>query len=196
MTVLLRRQISLDEFLAWEERQEMRWEFDGFEPVAMTGGTVEHGVIRGNLNAALNTRLRGTPCRAVGSDVAIKASGSIRYPDLFVFCSEFPRGTRVVTEPVVVFEVLSPSTDIGPKNEEYRDTRSIQRYVMLAQDRQRATVFERIGDDWVGHIMSADAVLRMPEIGVEVPLAELYVDVRFPGTETNPEAEVASVPIG
>ena len=74
-----------------------------------------------------------------------------------------------MTDPVVVFEVLSPSTastDIGAKNEEYRDTPSIQRYVMLAQDRQRATVFARIGDDWVGHIVSGDAILAMPEIGI------------------------------
>jgi Uma2 family endonuclease len=177
MSAALEKPFSLDELLAWEERQEIRWEFDGFGPVAMTGGTVELGLIQSNLNATLNTRLRGTPCRAVGSDVAIKAAGSIRYPDLFVFCSEFPRGTRVVTEPVVVFEVLSPSTasiDIGTKNEEYRDTPSIQRYVMLAQDRQHATVFARVGDDWVGHIVSGNATLDMPEIGVLVPLAELY----------------------
>jgi Uma2 family endonuclease len=80
------------------------------------------------------------------------------------------------------FEVLSPSTastDIGAKNEEYRDTPSIQRYVILTQDRQQATVFARVGDDWIGHIVSGDAVLDMPEIDVSVPLAELYDGVSF-----------------
>ena len=83
---------------------------------------------------------------------------------------------------MVVFEVQSPSTastDIGAKNEEYRDTPSIQRYVMLAQDRQHATVFARVGDDWVGHIASGTAVLDMPEIGIEVPLAELHEGTTF-----------------
>jgi Uma2 family endonuclease len=61
-----------------------------------------------------------------------------------------PRGARVVTDPVVVFKALSPSTastDIGAKNQEYRDTLSVQRYVILSQDDQRATIFARTGDD-------------------------------------------------
>jgi Uma2 family endonuclease len=88
----------------------------------------------------------------------------------------------VVTDPVVVFEALSPgtaSTDIGIKNEEYRDTPSIRRYVMLAQDRQFATAFARTGHDWVGHIVSGDAILDRPEIGINVALSELYEGVSF-----------------
>ena len=65
------------------------------------------------------------------------------------------------------------------KNQEYRDTPSIQRYVMLEQDRQAATVFARQGDDWAGHVVDGDVVLAMPEIGVELPLAELYDGVAF-----------------
>ncbi len=123
-------------------------------------------------------------CQVFTADLKIAVAGSVRYPDAFVVCSPLPRGTRVVTDPVVVFEVLSPttaSTDIGVKNQEYRDTPSIQRYVMLSQDDQRATVFARAGDDWVGRIVAADDVLEMPEIGIEVPLAELYEGVSFVG---------------
>ncbi len=58
--------MTVAELLAWEEPQELRWEFDGFAPVAMTGGTVAHDVIQVNLLSALNSRLRGTPCRAHG----------------------------------------------------------------------------------------------------------------------------------
>jgi Uma2 family endonuclease len=184
MSIALRRPMSLDEFLDWEQTQESRWEFDGFAPVAMTGGTAEHSTIQLNIYLAVGGRLRDRPCRLFTADLKIIASGSIRYPDAFVSCTPLPRGVLVVTDPVVVFEVLSPSTastDIGAKNEEYRDTPSIQRYVMLAQDRQQATVFERIGGDWVGHIMSGDAVLLMPEIGIEVLLAELYAGVSFGG---------------
>ena len=54
---------------------------------------------------------------------------------------------------------------------------------MLEQDRQAATVFARVGDDWVGHVVSGDAVLAMPEIGIELPLAELYEGVSFPEAE-------------
>jgi Uma2 family endonuclease len=182
MDSALRKPMSLDEFLDWEERQELRYEFDGFEPLAMTGGTVEQGLIQANLIRALGNRLAGKPCRVLGSHVKIAVAGSIRYPDAFVVCSPLVRGATVVTDPVVVFEVLSPSTsstDRIVKNQEYRDTPSIQRYVMLEQDRQAATVFARAGDDWVGHLVAAEQMLAMPEIGVELPLVELYEGVAF-----------------
>jgi Uma2 family endonuclease len=185
MSIALKKSMSLEAFLAWEEQQALRWEFDGFEPVAMTGGTAEHSAIQRNLYIAVGSRLRGKPCQLYTSDLKVAVAGSIRYPDAFVVCSPVPRGTVVVTDPVVVFEVLSPSTastDIGIKNQEYRDTPSIQRYVMLSQDDQRATIFARVGDDWVGHIASGDALLAMPEIGIEVPLAELYEGVSFVGS--------------
>jgi len=185
MSVALKKPMSLEAFLAWEEHQDLRWEFDGFEPVAMTGGTAGHSAIQRNLSIAVGGRLRGKPCQLYTSDLKIVAAGSIRYPDAFVVCSPVPRGARVVTDPVVVFEVLSPSTastDIGVKNQEYRDTPSVQRYVMLSQDDQRATIFARAGDDWVGHIASGDAILGMPEIGIEVSLAEIYEGVSFAGS--------------
>ena len=188
MNVALRRPMSLDDFLDWEERQEQRHEFDGFQPVAMTVGTSEHSAIQRNLIIALGNRLRARLCQVHGSELKIAAAGGVRYPDAFVVCSPIPRGTTVVTDPVVVFEVLSPSTsttDRIVKNKEYRDTPSIQRYIMLEQDRQAATVFARAGDDWVGHVVSGDVVLAMPEIGIELQLAELHEGVSF----AEPEAE-------
>jgi len=172
----------LEEFLAWEEGQELRWEFDGFEPVAMTGGTVEQGLIQANLIRALGNRLHGGPCRVLGSHVKIAVAGSIRYPDALVVCSPTTHGATVITNPVVVFEVLSPSTasvDRIVKNQEYRDTPSIRRYAMLEQDRPGATIFSRVGDDWVGHVLAGDAVVASPEIGIELPLTELYDGVEF-----------------
>ena len=180
--------MTADEFLDWENQQERRYEFDGFGPVAMTGGTQEHSLIQANLITALGVRLRGGPCRVVGSDLKVSVAGSIRYPDAFVYCTVSPRGTLVVTDPVVVFEISSPSTaaiDHIDKNREYRDTPSIQRYVMLEQDRQGITVFTRTSDDWVGHLIDGDAVLSMPEIGVELPLSEIYAGITFPDPEPN-----------
>lgn len=107
-----------------------------------------------------------------------------------VTCSPVPRGTDVIPKPVVVFEVLSARTavtDRVEKNEEYRLTPSIRRYVMLEQTRCAATVFARGGDDWVGHVLTAGAVLAMPEIGVELPLAELYPGITFAADDPTPE---------
>lgn len=180
MNVALRRPMLLDEFLAWERRQELRYEFDGIRPVAMTGGTVEHSEIATNLVEALRRHLHGKPCRAFRGDLKVLADGRVRYPDATVTCTEVPRGGDIVPNPVVVFEVLSASTattDRIEKNQEYRATPSIQRYVMLEQTHQAATVFHRVAGEWVGTVLSGDAVLGMPEIGVDLPLAELYAGI-------------------
>ena len=177
MTLALRQPMTVAEFLAWEERQELRHEFDGLRPEAMTGGTVAHDRISINLAASLVSRLRGTPCQPHGSNLKIEVAGSIRYPDACVTCGPIARGSRIATDPVVIFEVLSQGTarkDRTVKSREYAATRSVQRYVMLEQAETAGTMFERIGGDWIGHILTAASVIRMPEIGIELPLAELY----------------------
>ena len=111
MNLALRKPMTLAEFLEWEERQPLRYEFDGVGPVAMTGGTAGHADIQANLAAALRTRLRGKPCRFYGSDLKFQvADGQVRYPDGMVVCSSIDRTATVVYDPVVVFEVMSPST--------------------------------------------------------------------------------------
>lgn len=188
MNVALRAPMSLDEFLDWEDRQTPRYEFDGFQPVAMAGGTRAHAAIQGNIAVALKTRLRGKLCQFFGSDLKIEAAGSIRYPDGFVTCTPGAPGDKVERYPVVIFEVLSQSTaatDIVVKNREYAATPSVRRYILLAQDVMGGTMYERIGDDWVGHVLGPDSLLRMPEIDVAVPLGELYegVELSPPSTE-------------
>ena len=79
--------MTLAEFLEWEERQPLRYEFDGVGPVAMTGGTAGHADIQANLATALRTRLRGSPCRFYGSDLKFQvAEGNIPYSDGMVLC--------------------------------------------------------------------------------------------------------------
>ena len=180
MNMAMRRPMTLEQFLAWEDRQELRYEFDGFQPIAMTGGTRAHAAIQVNIIFSLTGRLRGKPCRAFGSELKILVAGRIRYPDAFVVCTPGANGTKVVADPVVVFEVLSESTareDIFAKNAEYRATPSIQRYIILEQTQAAAVVFARKGEDWISEVVTDKGVLRMPEIGIEVPLAELYADI-------------------
>lgn len=128
------------------------------------------------LASALTVRLRGEPCRFYGSDLKIQvAEGHIRYPDLMVVCSAVDRKATVVHDPVIVFEVLSPSTgakDRIVKAREYQATPSVQHYVMLEQDSVGATVYARAGDAWTHEILIAGSILVLPEIGVELPLDE------------------------
>ncbi len=182
MNVALRQPMTVDEFLVWEEGQELRYEFDGFQPVAMTGGTYEHDAIQVNLIRALANRLAGKSCRTHGNSIKIKVMGRIRYPDAFVTCGPIKRGSTVLYDPVVIFEVLSKGTahtDRMVKNREYASTASVRRYIMLEQGAVGATVFERVNEDWVGHILADDVVLHMPEISIEIPLLELYEGVEL-----------------
>lgn len=175
--------MTRDEFLVWDDRQERRFEYDGFGPVAMVGGTVAHSLIKMNLYRELATRLRGTRCRAFDSDMRIAAAGSIRYPDAMVSCTPADPKATWGPQPVVVFEVCSPgtaSTDLVAKNSEYHATASIQRYVVLDQNRPWATAFARDGERWLGQLIEGiDAAIELPEIGIALALADLYEGVAF-----------------
>jgi len=177
MNLALRKPMTLAEFLDWEDGQELRYDFDGIGPVAVTGGTAAHSAIQRNLAIAIGGRLRGSPCQFHGNDLKIEVAGRIRYPDGFIVCSPVANAAKVVADPVVIFEVLSgstSSTDRIVKAREYEATPSVRRYVILEQDRIAVTVFSRAGGDWAAHVLVGDAILDMPEIGHSVPLAELY----------------------
>jgi Uma2 family endonuclease len=185
MSAARKEHMTLEAFLDWESRQESKYEFDGLQPVSMTGVTAAHSTIQVNLLRLLSSRLRGHRCQAHGSDLKIQVAGRIRYPDAFIVCTPIPPGTTVILDPVVIFEILSPGTsykDRIEKNGEYRETPSIQRYVILEQSHPAATVFSRAGDDWVGHIVSGETDLALPEIEMILPLTELYEGVAFPPT--------------
>ncbi len=77
MSIAQHRPMTVDEFLAWERRQELRYEFDGLEPVAMTGGTANHAIIADNIAAALRGNLK-SPCRVFRNDLKILTNGRVR----------------------------------------------------------------------------------------------------------------------
>ncbi len=169
--------MTVAEFLTWEETQELCWEFDGIQPSAMTGGTVAHEVIQNNLVASLNGRLRGSACRAYGSTLKIEAAGAVRYPDAFIACSPLPPRDTVCREPVVVFEVISPSTartDRVAKMRDYWDAPSIRRYVIIEQDAISATSYIRQDGRWVGRVLWAGDMIELPEAGISLALEDLY----------------------
>jgi Uma2 family endonuclease len=184
MNGALRKSWTLEAFLEWEEQQELRYEFDGFEAILMVGGTEAHADIQANLIGEARARLRGSACRIVGSDLKFRIGDRIRYPDAMILCSPRVPGSKLVTDPVIVFEILSPSTtgiDLMQKNAEYQSVSSVQRYVVLQQAFISAMAFVRKGDDWVVETsLGPDAMLRLPEVGVEVPMAEIYRDVVLP----------------
>jgi Uma2 family endonuclease len=177
MAVVSQNPMTLPDFLIWEERQELRYEFDGHAPRAMIGGTYEHDTITFNVRRALDQRLEGNLCRACGPNLKIIVQGKARYPDCLVTCSPIKRGSTVIDEPVVVIEVISEDsarTDRIEKLREYQATASIQRYIIVEQRGVGALVLARDGDRWVATAATAEDTLAMPEIGIDVPLSEFY----------------------
>lgn len=181
-----RKPWTQSEFLSWAESQSARYEFDGFHPEAMTGGSAGHAAIGIDLRTALRNRLRGKTCRPLGPDAGIETvDGAVRYPDALVTCATFDLLAKTIPGVVVVFEVLSPTSgriDRIVKTREYAAVPSIRRYVILGSTGVGATVMERASPQDVERLtaLNRDDVLRMPEIAIEIPVAEFYEDIAFP----------------
>ena len=186
--------MTRDQFLYWVQTQEGRYEFDGFQPVAMTGGTGNHNRICQNIYFALRSRLRGSGCDVFGPDAGLATVGdSVRYPDALVTCAKFPGSALLIPGVVVVFEVLSPTSGRADRIEkpiEYRAVSSIRRYLILEYRSADLTVFSRADGavDWTATTLTADKALDIPELGISVPVHEFYEDVDLPGTPPAAEA--------
>jgi Uma2 family endonuclease len=193
MNIALRKpRMSRDEFFAWAEAQDARYEFDGFGPVAMTGGTVRHNQIIKNILRAVDVRLRAG-CRSLGPETGIRTvDDAIRYPDVVVTCTKMDDSAREAPNPIVVFEVLSPSshhTDRIVKQLEYRAVPSIRRYVVVEYDSAALTLYSRpeAGAAWTSTPLTADAVLVLLEVGIEIPVLEFFTNTDL-ATSTTEEA--------
>ena len=177
--------MSLEEFLAWEREQPERYEYDGEVIKMMTGGSLDHSTIASNLWTALRDQLRRSACRAFRGDTKVIANNSLRYPDLSATCTLVRGNGDTVLEPVLVIEVVSPSTereDRGRKKFDYFATPSILQYAIIEQDERRIDLYTRAGDRWTNEIIAGEGVLKLSSIGVEVSLAAIYEDTELDAT--------------
>jgi len=187
MNVALHKTWTQERFFAWAQAQDIRYEFDGVRPVAMTGGTAAHSRLTRNLSFALQSRLRGKPCEPLGPDAGVETiNKTVRYPDALVTCSKLDNAAYLVPDVVIVFEVTSPSprsihTDRVIKVREYAAVASIRRYIIVESSSAGLTVMERRsgGEPWTTSVLTIDGILALPEIGIEIPVAEIYEDIEF-----------------
>ncbi len=173
--------LTVEEFLVWERSQPIRYEFDGTQPVAMTGGTVAADRVARRLLIALDRRLKPS-CEVFGENVKVFPVGRVRYPDVKVACGPVDPGADHV-DPVVVCEVLSPTTEMTDrrvKPMEYASIPSVMVYVLLAQDRAAVTVLRRVSGWEPEELEGEGATLELPEVGVAIPLSELYLSSQNP----------------
>jgi len=181
--------MTRDAFFAWAEARDGRYEFDGFQPVAMTGGTRDHARIALNVAFALKSRLRGSPCETLAQDAGVATIGdAVRYPDVLVTCTGGRGSDRLIPGVVAVFEVLSPTsgrTDRIDKLREYQAVPSIRRYVILEYRSPAVTVFHRDAGTqaWTADALVAEDKLPLPEIGLSIPVAAFFEGVDFGTTD-------------
>ena len=175
-----------DEYLAWEREQPFRSEYVDGEVFAMGGASDAHGTVAGNLFASLHALLRGKPCKTFISDmkVHVEAANSFYYPDILVTCDprdRTPEASHVKRHPVLVVEVLSPSTeayDRGDKFAAYRTLPSLQEYVLVSVEQRRVEVFRRDATGhWVLYPFAADEELELASVDFRCPVAEVFEGV-------------------
>ena len=183
--------MTREEFLDWAAAQDQRYEFDGIQPVAMADGTPDHSRIAGNICFELRARLQGSDCEVLGLDAGVATIGdAVRYPDALVTRARGPATDRVVPGVVVVFEVPDPTSSRTAwieKVREYQAVPSILRYVILEHTSVGLVVYSRANGEqpWIATALIEGEVLRIPEIGIEIPIAEFYegTDLPEPGDD-------------
>lgn len=177
------------EYIAAEAIAEVRHEYLRGEVFAMAGGSLEHAALASALARDVGTALHGKPCRVFSSDarVRIEATDMTTYPDLSVVCGELQRSPHdelAMLNPVVLFEVLSDSTeayDRGAKASHYRHIASLEEYVLIAQDGPRIEVQRRnAAGRWEIHEFGPGERASLESLGVTLSVDELYANPLAP----------------
>lgn len=175
---------SADDFLAWDATQTERHEFVDGEVFAMAGGEDRHASVSLAVASSLRSHLKGSRCRVYMNDVKLQvaAANAFFYPDVFVTCSERDAASRLVKqEPLLVVEVLSPSTaayDRGDKFASYRLCPTLAEYAVIDIDRRAVDLFRKnIEGLWVLHPLAGNATLTLASVDHALALGELFADL-------------------
>ncbi|MEO1378328.1 MAG: Uma2 family endonuclease, partial [Cyanobacteria bacterium J06635_10] len=178
--------MSPQEYLEWEKTQELRYEYIDGEVFAMTGGTKSHNRIALNLFAELDGFLAEKGCDVFISDVKVQVSpsGPYHYPDVVVTCDNRDKESiDLVQYPCLIVEVLSPSTeafDRGKKFTRYRQSTTLQEYVLIESDEIGVECFRRNDQGlWVLHTYGKGDTLNFSSLGISIAVERLYRQVRF-----------------
>lgn len=173
--------LTLDEYMEFEEQSSFRHEYVNGIVHAMSGPSIAHVRITGELFFAVKAHLRGSACEPFVPDAKLlirsETDELVYYPDLVVACNREEWGTNYVCNPKLVVEILSPSTkhiDRREKAMSYRRVDSIEEYVLLEQDEHKVIVHRR-AENWKPHTYTGpQAVAEFRCIDLSVPLDRIY----------------------
>ena len=182
---------SVENYLDFERIQLDRHEFLDGSVYAMAGESPNHSTICFNLNGIVHGQLRGKKCRGFSPNmkIATNEKGLYSYPDLAVICGQptFHDNTKdVITNPTVIVEVLSPSTENYDRGEKFlrytNQIETLQNYILISQDKPLIEIFSRQQNGgWEKtEIKGIENVFEIDSIECEISLSELYDLVEFP----------------
>jgi Uma2 family endonuclease len=175
------------EYLALESASNTKHEYLDGQIYAMAGGSPMHAALQLAVAALLFPQLRAGRCRAYGSDlrVRVRATGLATYPDMTIVCGPReldPDDANSVTNPTLVCEVLSPSTetyDRGEKFAHYKRIPTMRQYVLVSADDHRVEVWTRGADDgWTPAVATDGALADLGSVGARLDVRELYEAAR------------------
>jgi Uma2 family endonuclease len=183
------RRMTVDEFFAWQAKQDKLYELVDGVPVLplkmMTGASQAHDRVVVNIIRELSNQLRRGPCRPTTDDLAVRIpSRNIRRPDVTVECGEAGLRDMAVADPRVVIEVLSPSTmsfDRVRKLPEYQSIASMAHILLVDTEQPRIDLWSREPDgSWRTFALDGlDAKLELPAVGASLSLADIYEGLTF-----------------
>jgi Uma2 family endonuclease len=184
-TPAFKYRLSVEEYLQQEVGSRVRREYVAGEIFAMTGGTPQHNTISLNIATALVNHLGEGPCQPYMADVKLRfkinADEYVYYPDVFVDC-EGPVESYF-RSPRLIVEVLSPSTEYVDRREKavnYHFIRTLEEFVMVAQDPYEVTL-QRRSDDWRSTVFTQpEEVLQLRSVGLSLSVAAIYRRVAIP----------------
>lgn len=183
------------EYLAFADSQEFKYEYRAGVIYAMTGGSINHGVITMSAGTHISNQLDDHDCTVTSPDVRVQiaSKGTYRYPDVTVFCGdpEYLEGrTDTITNPVLLVEVLSAGTALTDRNEkleEYTQIETLQAYVLIAQDKPKVEVYRRNeSGTWIYAFVTgldAEMDVPLPAANLRLSLARLYRRVQWDNEE-------------
>jgi Uma2 family endonuclease len=174
-------------FVAWENQRKARYELIGGEVRLMAGGHRAHDLVAGNLLTALHVALRGRDCDVHGFNLkVVSPAGMVTYPDVFVRCGPLDDEAIECADPVVIFEVLSPSTrseDLVRKRWAYQAIPTLAHLAYVDAGRVEVEIATRAPDGrwWSVFLHGVEDELPLETLGIGLKLAEMYAGTRASG---------------
>lgn len=174
--------ISPEDYLAHEAEAAEKCEYIDGEIYAMTGTTVRHNRIALDTAILLKNHLKGQPCETFIADIKVHAAraNAFYYPDVVVRCNPTPLAdeTRVIDDPALIIEVLSPSTEAIDRREKlaaYRRIPSVQEYVLISQNERSVEIYRRQGDiNWSYLAFADDEAVTLESVSLTLAMDLIY----------------------